>query len=178
VVVSVCKAIKKCSIFDLLNSLIFKKINMQSKAQTPQDYINELPNDRKEAIEKLRKITLENLPKGFQEQMSYGMIGYVVPHSIYPSGYHCTPELPLPFFSFASQKNSINVYHMMIYADKSIHDWFVSEYPKYATAKLDMGKSCMRFKKPEHIPYELIGKLVSKISVQDWIDTYEKVLKR
>ncbi|CAM3869626.1 MULTISPECIES: DUF1801 domain-containing protein [Flavobacterium] len=151
---------------------------MTSKASSPEEYIKELPEDRKEAVIKLRNTILKNLPKDFKEAMSYGMIGYVVPHNIYPAGYHCDPKLPLPFMSFASQKNSINFYHMGIYANKNLYDWFVSEYPKYSKKKLDMGKSCMRFKKPEDIPYDLIGELVSKIEVQDWISIYENAFKK
>ena len=151
---------------------------MTSAATTVDQYINEAPEDRREALQKLRNIILENLPKGFQECISYGMVGYVVPHSIYPKGYHCTPELPLPFMSFASQKNSINFYHMCIYANPELNDWFVAEYPKYSKQKLDMGKSCIRFKKPDNIPFELIGELVKKITVQDWIATYESAFKK
>lgn len=151
---------------------------MQSQAKTPSEYLNELPDDRRIAIEKLRKVVLDNLPKGFEEVMSYGMLGYVVPHEIYPDGYHCTPHLPLPFFAIASQKNSINIYHMVVYADKNLHDWFVAEYPKYSKAKLDMGKSCIRFKKLDAIPYELIGELMTKISVQQWIEMYEANYKK
>ncbi len=106
------------------------------------------------------------------------MIGYVVPHSIYPDGYHCLPELPLPFVNIASQKNFIALYHMGLYADPEILDWFVSEYPKHSERKLDMGKSCIRFKKPEQIPFDLIGELMQKISVDDWIAAYEKNIKR
>lgn len=151
---------------------------MTSKASTPEQYIQELPEERVEAIVKLRKIINENLPEGFKEVMSYGMIGYVVPHEIYPAGYHCTPNLPLPFMSFASQKNSINFYHMGIYAEPEILNWFTAEYPKYSKAKLDMGKSCIRFKKPDQIPFELIGELVQKMTVTDWINCYEANLKR
>ncbi len=151
---------------------------MTSKATSPEQYIQELPEDRVEAITKLRKVINENLPEGFKEVMSYGMIGYVVPHSIYPAGYHCSPNLPLPFMSFASQKNSINFYHMGIYAQPELLNWFTAEYPKYTNVKLDMGKSCVRFKKSEHIPFELIGKLVQKMSVSDWINCYEANLKR
>ncbi len=151
---------------------------MTSKAQSPQDYLKEVPTDRLSAVEKLRKTILDNLPKGFEEGMSYGMIGYYVPHSIYPKGYHCDTKLPLPFMSFASQKNSINFYHMGIYANKELYDWFVSEYPNYSKKKLDMGKSCMRFKKEEDIPFQLIGELVQKISVQDWITSYETAFKK
>lgn len=150
---------------------------MQSKANSVQQYLTELPEDRKEAINKLRNVILECIPEGFQECMSYGMIGYVVPHNLYPSGYHCTPELPLPFASIASQKNFIAFYHMAIYANKELLDWFVAEYANYSKKKLDMGKSCMRFKKPEDIPYQLIGQLISKITVQDWITLYEANLK-
>jgi hypothetical protein len=146
---------------------------MTSDAKTPDEYINSLPEDRKIYMEKLRNVILKNLPKGFQEEMGYGMMGYSVPHSIYPKGYHCKPTDPLPFMGMASQKNSINFYHMGIYANKELYDWFVAEYPKYSTRKLDMGKSCIRFKKFEEIPFDLIGELVTKISVEDWIATYE-----
>ena len=151
---------------------------MTSQAKSPEEYLSNVPEERLLALEKLRKVILDNLPKGFEEGMSYGMIGYYVPHSIYPNGYHCDTKLPLPFMSFASQKNSINFYHMGIYADKKLFDWFVSEYPKYSKKKLDMGKSCMRFKKAEDIPFQLIGELVQKISVQNWIETYESAFKK
>lgn len=151
---------------------------MQSKATTVDQYLAELPEDRRIAMEKLRNIALQNLPKGFKEVMSYGMLGYVVPHEIYPNGYHCTPELPLPFFNIASQKNSINIYHMVLYGDKKMHDWFVAEYPKHCKSKLDMGKSCVRFKKMDDIPYDLIGELLTKVTVENWIEQYEKMLKR
>lgn len=151
---------------------------MQSKATTVDEYIASLPEDRKEAIAKIRKIILKNIPKGFKEEMSYGMMGYVIPHSIYPAGYHCTPELPLPFMGLASQKNAISFYHMGIYADKKLLDWFIKEYPKHSKAKLDMGKSCIRFKKPENIPYDLIGELTTKMTPQDWIKLYETRFKK
>lgn len=151
---------------------------MTSDAKTPEEYINALPPERKEAISKLRKIIVKNLPKGFSETMDYGMIGYVVPHSIYPNGYHCKPETPLPFMSLASQKNFVAVYHMGVYAHKELLDWFVNEYPKHCSRKLDMGKSCVRFKKIEEIPYELIGELASKMTTEEWIDIYESNVKR
>lgn len=151
---------------------------MTSKANTVAQYISEAPDDRKVALEKLRKVILDNLPNGFQECISYGMIGYVVPHSIYPKGYHCSPELPLPFMSFASQKNSINFYHMGLYANPALYDWFVAEYPKHSAQKLDIGKSCLRIKKPENIPFELIGELVEKITVSDWIALYESAFRK
>lgn len=151
---------------------------MTSTAVTPDEYIDSLPEDRKVAMSELRKVIIKNIPKGFHEEMSYGMIGYVVPHSIYPAGYHCTPKLPLPFLSIASQKNFIAVYNMGMYADEKLLNWFVSEFPKHTTAKLDMGKSCIRFKKPEQIPYKLIGELASKMTVKDWIEVYEKNYKK
>ena len=151
---------------------------MTSEAKNPDEYINSLPEDRKMHVEKLRNVILKNLPKGFQEGMNYGMMGYYVPHSIYPNGYHCKPTDPLPFMGMASQKNSINFYHMGIYANKELYDWFVAEYPKYSTRKLDMGKSCMRFKKFEDIPFDLIGELVTKVSVEDWITTYESAFRK
>jgi len=151
---------------------------MQSKAITPQEYLNELPSDRKAAVEKLRNTILENLPEGFQEIIGYGMLGYVVPHSIYPKGYHCDPKLPLPFLNLASQKNFVALYHMGIYANKTLLDWFVSEFPKHSKAKLDMGKSCIRFKKMDDIPYDLIAELTRKITVQDWISCYENAFTK
>ena len=146
---------------------------MQSDFKTPQEYLNSLPEERKIAIEKLRKVIKLNLPEGFQEEISYGMLGYVVPHSIYPKGYHCKPNLPLPFMSIASQKNFIALYHMGIYANPELLNWFVAEYSKLVQSKIDMGKSCIRFKKIEDIPYELIGELASKMTVSDWISIYE-----
>lgn len=151
---------------------------MKIEANSPDDYISKLPEDRQDVISKLRKVVLDNLPKGFSEEMSYGMIGYVVPHSIYPDGYHCDPKLPLPFMSMASQKNFVAFYHMGIYADEKLLDWFVKEYPKHSKYKLDMGKSCIRFKRMNDIPYDLIGELVSKVSVDEWIDQYDSVVKR
>jgi uncharacterized protein YdhG (YjbR/CyaY superfamily) len=150
---------------------------MTSKATTIDQYIAELPEERKVAISKLRNIIIKNLPKGFREEISYGMIGYVVPHEIYPDGYHCTPKLPLPFMNLASQKASINLYHMGIYAQPDLYEWFVTEYAKVCKTKLDMGKSCIRFKKLEDIPYPLIGELVTKVSVADWINWYESAFK-
>lgn len=151
---------------------------MTSTAASPEQYIKELPPDRKEPISQLRHIILKNLPKGFKETMSYGMLGYVVPHELYPSGYHCDPKLPLPFLAIASQKNFIAFYHMGIYAMPDLLQWFITEYPKHSTARLDMGKGCIRFKKPEHIPYKLLGELVKKVPAKAWINVYEENLKR
>jgi uncharacterized protein YdhG (YjbR/CyaY superfamily) len=146
---------------------------MQSTAQTIKEYLEAIPEERKNAFYTLRETILENIPIGFSEELSYGMLGYVVPHSIYPNGYHCNTKLPLPFLNIASQKNFIAVYHMGIYADSKLLDWFMAEFPKHSSQKLDMGKSCIRFKKPDQIPYDLIGELVQKMSVQDWVNSYE-----
>lgn len=151
---------------------------MQSTASTPEAYLEDLPEDKKQALQELRTVLLRNLPKGFKEEMSYGMIGYVVPHSLYPAGYHCDPKRPLPFLSMAAQKNFIALYHMGLYADNRLLNWFLEEYGKQAPTKLDMGKSCIRFKKPEHIPYALIGALASKMTPAEWIALYEQGLKK
>ncbi len=151
---------------------------MQIKASSPDEYISLLPEDRKAAMQKLREVILQNIPEGFEETMSYGMIGYVVPHRIYPAGYHCDPKLPLPFMNIASQKNYVAVYHSGIYADAKLLDWFTSEYAKVSTTKPDMGKSCIRFKKVDKIPFELIGKLASKMTTANWIKLYEHNIKR
>ena len=151
---------------------------MQSKATTPEQYLSELPEDRKEPVKLLRQQILDNLPKGVEERMSYGMLGYVIPHSVYPDGYHCTPENPLPFMNLASQKNFVAVYSMVLYAKKDLLDWFVSEYSKRCKYKLDMGKSCIRFKRMHDIPYDLIGELTSKVSTEEWIAIYESLYKK
>jgi uncharacterized protein YdhG (YjbR/CyaY superfamily) len=147
---------------------------MKSDASTVSEYLANLPEDRKEAVLKLRQIVLDNLPDGFEETMNYGMIAYVVPHSIYPPGYHCTPALPLPFANIANQKNSVNFYHMGMYAEPKLMEWYLAEFPKYIKLKPDMGKSCLRFKKIDQIPYQLIGELVAKMNVQEWIALYEE----
>jgi uncharacterized protein YdhG (YjbR/CyaY superfamily) len=151
---------------------------MQIAANSPNDYVSKLPEDRQSGFQRLRTTIKENIPAGFEETMSYGMIGYVVPHSIFPAGYHCDPKLPLPFVSIASQKNFVALYHMGIYADNDLLDWFVGEYPNHTKAKLDMGKSCIRFKKMDQIPFDLIGQLMTKMTVADWIEKYEGVFKK
>lgn len=151
---------------------------MNIKASSPDEYLELVPEDRKEPMTRLREVINANIPDGFQETMSYGMIGWVVPHSIYPAGYHCDTKLPLPFLSIASQKNFIALYHMGIYADGKLMSWFQEEYQKQVPTKMDMGKSCLRMKKAANIPFELIGELVSKMTAQDWIDLYETNLKR
>ncbi|HRF24189.1 MAG: hypothetical protein BWZ05_00264 [Bacteroidetes bacterium ADurb.BinA245] len=151
---------------------------MQSKATTVEQYVSELPADRQATINALRKVIKKNLPKGFQECMGYGMLGYVVPHSIYPAGYHCNPKDPLPFMGLASQKNSINLYHMGIYAEPKLYKWFTEAHAKASPKKLDMGKSCVRYKKAEDIPLKLIGELASKMTPKEWISLYESAFKK
>ena len=143
-----------------------------------QNYIDAIPEDNKEYFLKLRATILENLPTGFEEQFSYKMIGFVVPKTIYPQGYYCNPKLPLPFINIAAQKNFIAIYHMGIYKKPNLMQWFTDEFPKHSDQKLDMGKSCIRFKKPETIPFDLIGELISKMSVEDWIETFEENMKK
>lgn len=149
---------------------------MQSKAKTPDHYFAELPQDRQPVMVELRKVIKKNIPKGFEEAMGYGMVGWCVPHKIYPDGYHCNPKDPLPFMGMASQKNFIAVYHMGVYADPKLLKWFISEFPKHSKSKLDMGKSCIRFKKMDDVPYKLIGELAGKMTVKDWVAKYESVL--
>ena len=151
---------------------------MQYQANTVEEYIDQIPEDRKAPIKKLRQTIKENLPKGFEEGILYKMIGYYVPHSLYPDGYHCDPQTPLPFINVASQKNFVALYHSGIYAKKELLDWFVAEYPKHCKYKLDMGKSCVRFKKMDDIPYDLIVELATKMTAEEWIDIYEKAIKK
>ena len=151
---------------------------MTSAATTPEDYIAQLPEERKAPITKLNKLIKKHMPKGLEAGMSYGMLAYFVPKSIYPNGYHCKPFPPLPFINLASQKNFIALYHSGMYAKKELYDWFVTEYPKHCKYKLDMGKSCVRFKKIEDIPYDLIEQLLGKMSVEEWIGIYENALKK
>ena len=151
---------------------------MKAVGNTVEAILNNLPPDRAAPFNKLHEVIVQNLPKGFEAAISYGGLGYVVPHSLYPAGYHCKTTEPLPFAGLASQKNSINFYHMGIYSDPKLYDWFVSEFPKHTKQKLDMGKSCIRFKKMDDIPYQLLGELMQKMTVQDWVSIYESNLKR
>lgn len=140
-------------------------------------YIEQVPEHQKVAFLNLRETLKTNLPEGFQEMLSYKMLGFVVPHDIYPNGYHCDPKLPLPFINLAYQKNFIALYHMGIYVQPELLAWFQDTYPKHSKAKLDMGKSCIRFKKYDAIPYELIAQLCRKISVSQWIEIYSQNIK-
>ena len=150
---------------------------MPAKYKDIEDYIANIPEDRIAPFMKLKETIENNLPEGFELMLSYNMLGYLVPHSIYPDGYHCDPKLPLPFINIANQKGFIALYHMGIYANKELLDWFVAEYPKHSKYKLDMGKSCIRFKKVDHIPYDLIAELIQKMSVEEWIEIYDRNVK-
>jgi uncharacterized protein YdhG (YjbR/CyaY superfamily) len=151
---------------------------MKSELKTVEEYLATLPEDRSKALQELRKLAKKFLGKEIKEEMSYGMIGWVVPHSVFPAGYHCNPKLPLPFINVASQKAGISLYHMGLYADKQLMDWFVKEFTKHSAAKLDMGKSCIRFKKPNEIPYDLIGELFKKMNAKQWIEIYTRELQK
>ena len=152
-------------------------MNTTTKPNTPEEYIASLPEDRQKIVAEMRKVIKKNLPKGFKEQMAYGMIGYVVPLSMYPAGYHCDPTKPLGFICIASTKGHIALHHLGIYAHNDLLKWFQKEWPKHSQKKLDMGKGCIRFKKAEDVPLKLIGDLASKITPQDWIKHYEKALR-
>ena len=149
---------------------------MKAVGKTVQEILISVPEERVVPFNKLHDVIMKNLPKGFEHGISYGGLGYVIPHKLYPAGYHCKPEEPLPFAGIASQKDSINFYHMGIYADPALYKWFVTEYPKHTKQKLDIGKSCVRFKKMDDIPYKLIGELMKKMSAKEWIELYEKNL--
>jgi len=151
---------------------------MQTVATTPAEYIENLPEERKAPVTRLCSVVKDNLPKGFEEGILYKTIGFYVPHTIYPDGYHVDSKVPLPFINVASQKNFIALYHNGLYADQELYDWFVAAYPKHSKYKLDMGKSCIRFKKIEHIPYGLIGELCQKMPVKSWIEIYERAVKK
>lgn len=151
---------------------------MKPKGITVEEILANVAPDRVAPFNKLHRVIVKNLPKGFEAAISYGGLGYVVPHALYPAGYHCKASEALPFAGIASQKNFISFYHMGIYADAALMEWFVAEYPKHSKQKLDMGKSCIRFKKPDEIPYALIAELMQKMSVKEWIQLYEKNWKK
>ena len=160
-----------------LRSITNRKQNfMKATGKTVNDILINLPEERAEPFNKLHDVIVKNLPEGFEAAISYGGLGYVIPHTLYPNGYHCKPGEPLPFAGIALQKDSINFYHMGIYSDPKLLEWFVAEYPKNSKQKLDMGKSCIRFKKLNEIPYNLIAELMKKISAEEWIEMYEKNL--
>mgnify|MGYP003678447228 FL=1 len=151
---------------------------MQIEANSPEDYLSKIPRERRPIMEKLRAVIKANVSAEVEECINYGMIGYVIPHSVYPNGYHVNPKLPLPFMHIASQKNFIALYHSGIYMDESLMKWFVNEYPKYSKTKLDMGKSCIRFKKVDQIPFELIEALTQRMTGNEFITLYESNLNK
>lgn len=150
---------------------------MTNKVSSPEEYLNNLPTDRKQVIADIRKVIVENLPTGFKEIIGYNMLCYVVPHELYPKGYHCNPKLPLNFISLASQKNYISLHHMGLY-EGALLTWFKNEWPKHSDKKLDMGVCCIRFKKPEDVPFDLIAELCKKMTVSDWVNYYESALQK
>lgn len=150
---------------------------MRLDSKIIQDYIKQLPEERQEAFAELHKTVVDNIPEGFEETVK-NFINYQVPLSTYPEGYHCTPDTPLPFVSLANNKNFIALHHMGIYANPELLEWFQCEYPKHSKYKLNMGKSCIRFKYIDHIPYELIAELMNKMTVKQWIDIYEEAFKK
>lgn len=151
---------------------------MKTAKTTVEEILENVPMERKDAFLKLHQTIMANLPKGFEAGISYGGLGYIIPHSIYPAGYHGKPSEPLPFAGLAAQKNTINFYHMGIYADQNLMEWFVAEFPKHCSQKLDMGKSCIRFKKWDEIPFELMGQLMQKITANEWMAMYERMYKK
>ncbi len=148
---------------------------MQSKATTVKEYLDSLPEDRRKALNKVRKVIKQNLPKGYKEGMQYGMIGYFVPHSIYPYGYHCNPKEPLPFAALASQKNHMAMYLSCVYGHEGTQDAFRKAWEKTGK-KLDMGKSCVRFKKVEDLALDVIGDTIAKVPVDEYIEFYETAI--
>ena len=150
---------------------------MQSKATNVDEYVASLPEDRREAISALRKVILKNLPKGYEEGMQWGMPSCFVPLSAYPAGYNCQPDQPLPFVGFASQKNHMAFYGFCIYMDEELKNRFVADWKK-SGKKLDMGKSCVRFKKLEDVPLKVIGDAVKRVPMKKYIKQYEDQLQQ
>ncbi len=150
---------------------------MTITAKNVAEYIEQIPDNQKELFLSILNIIRKNIPQGFEECINYKMPSWVVPHSLYGSGYHCDPKLPLPFLAVGIQKNSVNLYHMGIYADTELYNWFINEYDNLDLKKLDIGKSCMRFKKIEEFPKNLVGDLIQKTNPTDWINIYEKAFK-
>jgi len=147
---------------------------MTSSGATVEEYLAELPPDRREVIAAVRAVILANLDSAYQEKMAYGMIGYSIPHSVYPAGYHCNPKDPLPFAGLASQKNSMAVYLMSLYiqADGADTAWFESEWAK-SGRKLDKGKSCIRFQKLGDLDLNVLGQAIKRVPAKLYIKYYE-----
>ncbi|MEP6787298.1 MAG: DUF1801 domain-containing protein [Acidobacteriota bacterium] len=152
--------------------------NTAMRPATPEEYIASLPDDRKAAMSAIRKAINKKIPKGFEERICYGSLGWVVPHSLFPAGYHCDPSKPLMLIGLASTKGHISMHHLGLYSSGPLLKWFQDVWPKHSTRKLDMGKGCVRFKRPDEVPLELIGELASKLTPLAWIEIYEKALMR
>lgn len=136
-------------------------------------YISQIDDKWRDSFVQLSEIVQNHIPDGFESVLQYGGISFVVPLSTYPQGYHVTPNTPLPFISIIAQKKHLSLYHMGVYSDPELLHWFQEEYAKQVPTKLNMGKSCIRFTNPSKIPYSLIGELVEKMTVTDWIQRYE-----
>src|SRR2546423_350182 len=149
---------------------------MTSKAATVEEYLAELPEDRRAAISAVREVILANLPEGYVETMQYGMIGYVVPHSLYPAGYHCDPKQPLTYAMLGNQKNHMALYLMGAYGDEKTREWFEKAYSE-SGKKLDMGKACVRFKKVENLPLDVIGQAIARVPCDRYVESVEAMLK-
>lgn len=166
--------------FQLLSAklVVAYTLNFMDSINSVTDYIQSLDSERQQIVMQLRERVAQHLPLGFEERMAYGMISYVVPLETYPKGYHASKNEPLPFISIASQKGHVAFYHMGLYASSELQEWFRQEYLRCTSAKLDMGKSCIRFKKLSQIPFSLVAELASKITVNEWIALYESSLKK
>lgn len=151
---------------------------MNHDAKTVEEYLNNLTDERRRVVGRLRDFIIEALPNGFEEKLVYGMITYVVPKSIYPNGYRANPKQPLPFLSLAAQKNHIAIYHMAIYSQPDLLAWYKAEYSRLDIGRPDLGKSCLRFKNLEKIPYGLIGELCRKVTPEQFVEIYEQALKQ
>lgn len=151
---------------------------MTSNAETVETYLEELEPERRELVEAIRAAIHRGLPPGFEERMIYGMIGWVVPKDTYPAGYHCDPSLPLPFINLGNQKASVNLYHMGLYVIPGLLDWFQNSWREQTSARLDMGKSCVRFKRLDNVPLSLLTELATRVTVEEWVSVYESGIKR
>jgi hypothetical protein len=149
---------------------------MQSKATTVEQYLSGLSAERRGALEAVRRVLLANLDKDYEEGMQYGMIGYYVPHHVFPPGYHCDPKQPLPFAGLASQKNHMSLYLMCVYGDSPLAEWFRESWAKTGK-KLDMGKSCVRFKKVEDLALDVVGEAIRRVPVSKYLKQYEQAMR-
>lgn len=150
---------------------------MAAKPATVKEYLDSLPEDRRKALSKVRAAVNKGLPKGYQEGIQYGMIGWFVPHTLFPAGYHCDPKQPVPFAGLASQKNHMSLYLMCIYGDEGHRKWFERAW-KDAGKKLDMGKGCVRFKRVEDVPLDVVTEAVSRVPVKDFLAHYEAMVPK